>query len=44
MIETINKVIRAVSEIGVQRISTQSVLDSIRNRYPEVLQAFDGLL
>ena len=42
--ETINKVIRAVSEIGVQRISTQSVLDAIRNRYPEVLQAFDGLL
>src|SRR5439155_11231510 len=26
--ETINKVIRAVSEIGVQRISTQSVLDA----------------
>src|SRR3989454_2152883 len=42
--ETINKVIRAVSEIGVQRISTLSVLDAIRNRYPEVLQAFDGLL
>ncbi len=42
--ETINKVIRAVSEIGVQRLSTQSVLDAIRNRYPEVLQAFDGLL
>jgi len=42
--ETINKVVRAVSEIGVQRISTLSVLDAIRNRYPEVLQAFDGLL
>src|SRR2546428_13026069 len=42
--ETINKVIRAVSDIDVQRISTQSVLDAIRNRYPEVLQAFDGLL
>src|SRR2546421_7025486 len=42
--ETINKVIRAVSDIDVPRISTQSVLDAIRNRYPEVLQAFDGLL
>ncbi len=42
--ETINKVVRAVSEIGVQPISTQTVLDAIRTRYPEVLQAFDGLL
>src|SRR5256712_8944302 len=42
--ETINKVIRAVSVVGVQRISTLSAPDAIRNRYPEVLQAFDGLL
>src|SRR5437879_12325981 len=42
--ETINKVLRAVSEIGVNRLSTSAVLEAIRARYPEVLKAFDGLL
>src|SRR5207244_1258867 len=42
--ETINKVLRAVSEIGVDRLSTSAVLEAIRAKYPEVLKAFDGLL
>jgi len=42
--ETINKVLRAVSEIGVEQLSTPVVLDAIRTKYPEVLKAFDGLL
>ena len=42
--ETINKVLRAVSELGVDRLSTSAVLDAIRTKYPEVLKAFDGLL
>ena len=42
--ETINKVLRAVSEIGVNRLSTSAVLEAIRAKYPEVLKAFDGLL
>jgi len=42
--ETINKVVRAVSEIGAEQLSTPVVLDAIRTKYPEVLKAFDGLL
>src|SRR5256885_9921158 len=42
--ETINKVLRAVSEIGVDRLSISAVLEAIRAKYPEVLKAFDGLL
>ncbi len=42
--ETINKVIRAVAEIGVERLTTQAVLDAIRIRHPEILKSFDGLL
>jgi len=42
--ETINKVLRAVSEIGVEQLSTPAVLDAIRTKYPEVLKEFDGLL
>ena len=41
--ETISKVLRAVSELGVEQLSTPVVLDAIRSKYPEVLQAFDGL-
>src|SRR5205809_15192 len=42
--ETINKVLRAVSEIGVEQLSTPAVLDAIRTKYPEFLKEFDGLL
>ena len=42
--ETINKVIRAVVDIGVDRLNARTVLDAIRARHPEVLAAFDGLL
>ena len=42
--ETINKVLRAVSEIGVEQLSTPAVLDAIRMKHPEVLKEFDGLL
>ena len=42
--ETISKVLRAVSELGVEQLSTPVVLDAIRTKYPEVLKAFDGLL
>jgi len=42
--ETINKVIRAVSEIGVERLNTRTVIEAIRARHPELLKAFDGLL
>src|SRR5436309_4230663 len=42
--ETINNVLRAVSGIGVEQLSTPAVLDAIRTKYPEVLKEFDGLL
>jgi len=42
--ETVNKVLRAVSELGVDRLSTSAVLEAIRAKYPEVLKEFDGLL
>jgi len=42
--ETINKVIRAVAEIGVERLTAGAVLEAIRMRYPEVLTAFEGLV
>ncbi len=41
---TINKAIRAIAEVGVERVTTQNVLDAIRSRYPEILPVFDGLL
>ncbi|HVG36981.1 MAG TPA: NAD(P)/FAD-dependent oxidoreductase, partial [Thermoplasmata archaeon] len=42
--ETINKVLRAVSELRVNQLSTTAVLEAIRAKYPEVLKAFEGLL
>lgn len=41
--ETINKVVRAVAEMGVDRLTAAAVMDAIRLRYPEVLTAFGGL-
>lgn len=42
--ETINKVVRALAEVGVERLTTKAVLEAVRARYPEILKAFDGLL
>ena len=42
--DTINKVIRTVAEVGVERLSTQAVLEALRTRHPGLLSAFDGLL
>src|SRR5437867_7642571 len=42
--ETINKVVRAVSDIGADQPSTPVVLDATRSIAPEVLHAFDALL
>ncbi len=41
---TINKVIRTIASVGLERITTQSVLEAIRARHPEILALFDGLL
>ncbi|HKW42991.1 MAG TPA: NAD(P)/FAD-dependent oxidoreductase [Thermoplasmata archaeon] len=41
---TINKVIQAVRDVGIERLSAPAVLDAIRTRYPELLPAFDGLI
>ncbi len=42
--DTINKVIRTIASVGLERITTQSVLEAIRARHPEILALFDGLL
>jgi len=42
--DTINKVIRTIASVGPERITTQSVLEAIRARHPEILALFDGLL
>ena len=42
--DTINKVVRAVADIGVERLTTGAVMDAIRARHPELLKEFEGLL
>lgn len=42
--ETVNKVIRAVSEIGVDPLDARSVLEAVRARHPDLLASFNGLL
>lgn len=41
---TINKVVRALSEVDVRRMTATDVLAAVKTRYPEALGEFQGLL
>lgn len=42
--ETISRLVRAVAECNVSRMTTLEVLKALRERHPELLAAFEGVL
>jgi len=42
--ETINKILRAISEMDIRRMTVKDVLEAVRARSPEVLREFEDLL
>lgn len=42
--ETFDKIIQALSEIGVEKLSTLSILQAVEKKYPELVEEFRDLL
>jgi digeranylgeranylglycerophospholipid reductase len=42
--ELINRIIRAIAEIGLEHVSTRGILAAIRQRHPELVADFEGFL
>ena len=42
--EVINKIIRAIVEVGLERVSTHEILAALRKKHPELVAEFEGFL
>jgi len=42
--ETFDKIIETLSEVGVEKLSTLSILQAVKKRYPEIVAEFSDLL
>ena len=42
--EVINKIIRAIAEVGLTRVSTHDILSALRTKHPELVKEFEGFL
>ena len=40
----INKIIRAIAEVGLTRVSTHDILSALRTKHPELVKEFEGFL
>ena len=42
--ELINRIIRAIAEVGLQRVSTHEILSALRKKHPELVAEFESFL
>jgi len=42
--ELINRIIRAIAEVGLERVSTHEILAALRKKHPELVKEFEGFV